>query len=219
MARGGWLLAAVATQSLAVLAATAARPGRGAWAPFLLAAAVGWWLAGVALYGLLAASIWPRLLAALRGSPWAWFGADDWIAMGGLAITALAATQIILAARAAPAARTVLGALGAVAPAVALTAWAAASGWILPLAVLQLRCTVRALARRGRQRTAQQRAAWWAAVFPLGMYSVASHALAAALGLAALEAVARVFLWVGLVAWLATSLGSAVPWPAGRARR
>lgn len=153
VAHGSWLLAAVATQSLAVLTATAAQPGRdaspsavpgGAWALLLLAAALGWWLAGMVLYGLLAASIWPRLLAALRGSPWAWFGADDWIVMGGLAIAALAATQITLAARAAPAANTVLGGLGPGASAVAMTAWVVASGWILPLAILQLRCITRA---------------------------------------------------------------------------
>ena len=229
MARGSWLLAAVATQSLAVLAATAAQPGHNAppaavpggaaWALLLLAAAVGWWLAGMVLYGLLAASIWPRLFAALRGSAWAWFGADDWIVMGGLAIAALAATQIILAARAAPAVNTVLGGLGLGASAVAMTAWVAASGWILPLAILQLRCIARALTRRGHHRTAPDPAAWWAAVFPLGMYAVASHALATALGLAALEAVAQVFLWIALAAWLATSLGIAAPWLAGLARR
>src|SRR5919198_122780 len=142
-ARGSWLLAAVATQSLAVLAALAAQPGSdaspsavpgGAWASLLLAAALGWWLAGMVLYGLLAVPIWDRLLAALRGAPWAWFDADDWITMGALAITALAGTQIVVAARMVPAARTILGGLGPAAPALAMTAWAAASGWIPPLA-------------------------------------------------------------------------------------
>lgn len=51
------------------------------------------------------------------------------------------------------------------------------------------------------------------------MYAVASHALATDLGLAALEAVAQVFLWIALAAWLATSLGIAAPWLAGRAHR
>jgi tellurite resistance protein TehA-like permease len=156
---------------------------------------------------------------APTGSPWAWFGADDWIVMGGLAIAALAATQITLAARAAPAANTVLGGLGPGASVVAMTAWVAASGWILPLAILQLRCIARALVRRGHRRTAPDRTAWWAAVFPLGMYAVASHALVTALGLATLEAVAQVFLWIALAAWLATSLGIAAPWLAGRAHR
>ena len=228
VARGSWLLAAVATESLAVLAAMAARSGRagspsavpsGAWHSLLLTAAVGWWLAGVVLYGLLAASIWPRLLAALRGSPWAWFGADDWIVMGGLAITALAAAQITLAAGASPAARTALAGPGAGMPAVAVTAWAVASGWILPLALLELRRAARALARRERHRTARDQASWWSAVFPLGMYSVASHALAAALGLAALEAVAWAFLGIALAAWLTTSLSAATSSLTGRFRR
>jgi hypothetical protein len=48
------------------------------------------------------------------------------------------------------------------------------------------------------------------------MSAVASHALAAALGLAALEAVARVFLWTALTAWLLTGLSIAVCWLADR---
>ena len=220
-ARGSWLLAAVATQSLAVLAASAAQPGSdaspsavsgGAWASLLLAAALGWWLAGMVLYGLLAVPIWDRLLAALRGAPWAWFDADDWITMGALAITALAGTQIVVAARVVPAARTILGGLGPAAAALAMPAWAAASGWILPLAALHLRCIAPAVVRRGRRRVARGRAPWWAAVFPLGMYAVASHALAAAFGLAALEALARVFVWIAVAAWLTTGLSVAVPW-------
>jgi hypothetical protein len=51
------------------------------------------------------------------------------------------------------------------------------------------------------------------------MYSVASHALAAALGLAALEAVAWAFLGIALAAWLTTSLGAATSSLTGRFRR
>jgi tellurite resistance protein TehA-like permease len=101
----------------------------------------------------------------------------------------------------------------------AIASWVAASAWILPLAMLQLRCLARALARRGRQRQAGSQTAWWPAVFPLGMYGVASHTLAGALGLHALEAVARVFLWIALVAWLTSSLSIAGSWLAGRVHR
>ena len=50
------------------------------------------------------------------------------------------------------------------------------------------------------------------------MYAGASHALAAA-GLAALDAVARLFLWIALAAWLATAVGVATSWLPGRLRR
>jgi hypothetical protein len=50
------------------------------------------------------------------------------------------------------------------------------------------------------------------------MYAAASHALAVVLGRPALDAVAWVFLWIALAAWLTTGAGVAA-WLAGRARR
>jgi tellurite resistance protein TehA-like permease len=222
VARGSWLLLVVAGESVAVLAAIVARPSSdappsaraaGQGAAFLLAAAGGCWLAGVVLYGLLAASIWPRLLAAFKGSSWAWFGADDWIVMGGLAIAALAASQIALAAR------PTFGGIATAAEGLATTAWAAASGLLAPLAILQFRSMARAPAAAGRARSRRQLTGRWAAVFPLGMYAAASHTLAAVLGLAALEVVAWVFLWIALGAWLTTGVGMAASWLAGRSHR
>jgi tellurite resistance protein TehA-like permease len=219
VARGSWLLSVVAGESVAVLAAIeagggpnaspSANPG-GERAAFLLVAAGGCWLVGVVLYGLLAASIWPRLVAAFRGSSWAWFGADDWIVMGGLAIAALAASQIALAARPA------LGGVATAAAGLATATWAAASGLLAPLAVLQLRSTAGAPAPAACTGTRRHLSGRWAAVFPLGMYAAASHALAVVLGLAALEAVAWVFLWIALGAWLTTGVGVAASWLTGR---
>ena len=43
---------------------------------------------------------------------------------------------------------------------------------------------------------------WWAVVFPLGMYSVASHATATELSRPSLLTVSLVFFWDALAAWL-----------------
>jgi hypothetical protein len=56
----------------------------------------------------------------------------------------------------------------------------------------------------------------WAAVFPLGMYAAASHALAVVLALPALETVAWAFLWIALGAWLTTGVGVTGAWLARR---
>jgi tellurite resistance protein TehA-like permease len=96
-ASGNWLLPVVATQSLAVLAGMLARPGRAELEPLLLVA-LGCWLLGLALYVALLAGIVVRALASpptgMRFTP------DDWIVMGALAISTLAATQLLRAGQA-----------------------------------------------------------------------------------------------------------------------
>ena len=42
---------------------------------------------------------------------------------------------------------------------------------------------------------------WWAFVFPLGMYSAASYAMAVEIGQRALITVSLVFFWDALAAW------------------
>ena len=46
---------------------------------------------------------------------------------------------------------------------------------------------------------------WWAAVFPLGMYSSATFATAVETGWHGLTAISLVFMWIALAAWLVTS--------------
>lgn len=50
---------------------------------------------------------------------------------------------------------------------------------------------------------------YWGAVFPLGMYSVATFQMAGAMDLHFLDAIPQIFLVVALVAWLATATGLA----------
>jgi tellurite resistance protein TehA-like permease len=129
-ASGNWLLAVVATQSLAVLAGALTGPGR--LGPLRWAALCCWGL-GLVLYAALVVAIVARVRST--GAPPARFTPDDWIVMGALAITALAATELL---RAAPADRT----RALLAPAAALT-WAVASSAVVPLAVLHLRVLLR----------------------------------------------------------------------------
>jgi tellurite resistance protein TehA-like permease len=189
-ASGNWLLAVVATQSLAVLAGGLAGAG---WPRPLLLVALCCWVIGLALYAALIAAIGVRVL--FSQPPPARFTPDDWIIMGALAISALAATGLLGAERASQLPHlphTLVAHAGAV-------TWALASAAVAPLAVLQVRRLLRDRAARRYQ------ARWWAAVFPLGMYSVATHQLAVTLGWHPLEPVARTVFWLALAAWSVTA--------------
>ncbi|HEX8133390.1 MAG TPA: hypothetical protein VF880_08160 [Actinomycetes bacterium] len=196
-ASGNWLLAVVATQSLAVLAGALAGPsgvGPCRWA------ALGCWVLGLALYAALIAAIGARVLST--GAPPARFTPDDWIVMGALAITTLAATELLRAEPADPARALLAHA--------AVLIWALASSAVMPLAVLHLRGLLWDRAARRYQ------AGWWAAVFPLGMYSVATGQLAVTLDLHPLGLLAGIAFWVALGAWSLTAAAAACQ-VAGRA--
>ena len=50
---------------------------------------------------------------------------------------------------------------------------------------------------------------YWAAVFPLGMYTVCTLRLAREFGLPFLAPIGEVFAWISLTAWAATAVGLA----------
>jgi tellurite resistance protein TehA-like permease len=169
----GALLTIVATESLAVLAAALDRHGQ---AP-LRGMAIGFWALGLALYPLIAGRIVYRSVREYRFEP------TLWIVMGALAITTLAAAELLLDGRA----------LGSD---VALVTWAAGSVAIPFLVVTEVRV------RRWRYELAR-----WSWVFPLGMYGVASRVLGSADRLAGVRTIGTVFFWVALAAWLITAAG------------
>jgi hypothetical protein len=106
---------------------------------------------------------------------------DHWILMGGLAIATLAGDHIHAA--------LYPGHISDTVRAVTIATWVVASLWIVPLAVVGWR----------RMRD-------WPAVFPLGMYSSATFAMAGETGWRWMSAVSAVFFWIALALWLLTAL-------------
>jgi tellurite resistance protein TehA-like permease len=186
LAHGAWELASVGTSAVAiVLAQVAHYTGHRRW----LAIAVPVWVAAICIYGLMTWLILWRMVRQ-RQSPvreWETFEPDSWILMGGLAIATLAGDK-----------------LHALAPAwlagpvrvVTVVTWVAATLWIPPLVYFGL--------HRIGQRPDLLRFAgvWWALVFPLGMYSAATYAMAAEIHRPSLTTVSLVFFWDALAAWL-----------------
>ena len=190
-AHGGWLLAAVATQSLAVCAADLAIHST---RRLLIAASLAW-LLGLALYLAVAVLIlWRAFAHPFEPDE---VGPDSWILMGGLAIAALASARIARAAAVVPATAW-LSDSARVATAVLLVA---TSVWI----PLLLYAEVWSVDQRAG--SLHYAGVWWATVFPLGMYASASWAGAVELPAHALRTVSLVFFWIAATVWLLVATG------------
>jgi tellurite resistance protein TehA-like permease len=109
---------------------------------------------------------------------------DSWIVMGGLAIATLAGEHVYHALYPGPIADGVR--------AVTIATWVLATVWIPVLLALGLR-----------------RVTAWPAVFPLGMYSSATYAMAQETGWRALTVVSLAFCWIALAAWAVTAIPAA----------
>lgn len=181
-AHGAWLLASVGTSGLVIaIAQLVDSTGQRGW----LAAAVPIWLAALGEYLLMAVLILWR--TAHECSKPDGFVPDTWILMGAMAIATLAGDHL-----GALVAEPLAGAVRSI----TVITWLVASAWIPPLIYFVL------LRIHRRPTLLQFHGVWWALVFPLGMYAVASHAMASRLGMPALETVALVFFWDALAVWL-----------------
>ncbi|HEX8967188.1 MAG TPA: tellurite resistance/C4-dicarboxylate transporter family protein, partial [Chloroflexota bacterium] len=190
---GGWLLATVATQSLAVLG-TLLAPDIPGTSGVLLAAVVLWLLGGM-LYLLIIGPIFHRLIF-LDMPPETWTPLF-WITSGALSITTLAGSRLVLSAGS-------FSFLGEVLPFLkgfTLFFWAAATWWI-PLLVLI--GVWRHVLRRFPLVYVPE---YWGLVFPVGMYSVGTFQLVQATGLDSFLPVANAMGAVALVAWALTFFG------------
>jgi tellurite resistance protein TehA-like permease len=193
---GTWLLAVVATQSMAVLAAVlAARMPQPARLQ-LNFVALSLWLLGGTVYVWLISLIFYRY-TFLPFEP-ADLGPAYWINMGAMAISTLAGSLLVLAAPQAPLLQSMLPFLKGF----SVLYWATGSWWIPLLVALAV---WRYVLRRFPVRFD---AGYWGAVFPLGMYSVATHELATALQLGFLLPLATVFFWLALAAWALVAAGA-----------
>ncbi|HTM85883.1 MAG TPA: tellurite resistance/C4-dicarboxylate transporter family protein [Mycobacterium sp.] len=189
-ANGSWFVWAVASQSIAVLAATLESSvdlGRRE----LALLAVFSWSVGIFLYAAAGTLVAVRmLLYPLRP--------DDvtppyWVSMGATAITVLAGARIVQMADA-----PMLTATRGLVAGASVVFWAFGTWLIPPLVAAGLwRHVVHRI-------PLHYEAPLWSIVFPLGMYGVGSHYLGQIDHLPTVEAIGADESWVALAAWTVT---------------
>jgi len=192
---GGWLLAVVATQSLAVLATLlAARIAQ----PFKLEMnffALSMWLWGGMLYIWLMSLIFYRY-TFFRFSP-ADLSPPYWINMGAMAISTLVGSLLILNAPDAPFLLSLLPFIKGF----TVFYWATGTWWIPMLLVL-------AVWRHGVMRfPLRYDPLYWGAVFPLGMYAACTQQMMEAMSFDFLGLLPQIFLSIAVAAWTITFVG------------
>jgi tellurite resistance protein TehA-like permease len=193
---GGWLVSIVATQSVSVLASQLSGHA-GANAESLLFIALVAWLGGAMLY------VWIISLIFYRYTFFSFRPSDlappYWINMGAMAISTLAGAMLILSGGASPLVVELLPFIkGAT-----LLFWATATWWIPMLLILGV---WRHIVMRFPLRYDPL---YWGAVFPLGMYSVATARMVGALGLPFPGYVAPAFFFAAIAAWALALIGLA----------
>ncbi|MDQ2796830.1 MAG: tellurite resistance/C4-dicarboxylate transporter family protein [Actinomycetota bacterium] len=186
-ANGSWFVWVVASQSVAVAAASlevVVTDGR----TVLAIVAVFSWSVGVFLYAAVGVFVSLRLML-YRLEP-VQLDPPYWVAMGAVAITVLAGARIV-EMQSAP----MVDATRALIAGMSVVFWCFAT-WLVP-----------ALIAAGIWRHAIKRVplgytpALWSIVFPLGMYAVASTYLGRADHLPIIEAIGAGWIWVALTAW------------------
>jgi len=192
---GTWLLAVVATQSLATLAVLLAAE----WSPLQRLefnfVALSLWLWGGMFY------IWIVVLIFYRYTFFK-FDAEDlvppyWINMGAMAISTLTGALLIDNGQEAPYLHSLLPFLKGF----TVFYWATGSWWIPLLVVLEVW-------RHGVQRQPiHYSPLYWGMVFPLAMYSLSTRRLAASMGLPFLQPLALIFFALACVAWVLVLAG------------
>jgi tellurite resistance protein TehA-like permease len=191
-ANGTWFIWVVASQSVAVLAATL-EPALGQGRRELALLAVFSWSVGVFLYGAVGVFVAARMLYyPLRPED---LTPPYWVAMGATAITVLAGARIVEMANAPMVAAT----RGLVAG-TSVVFWAFGSWLLAPLVGAGIwRHVVHRVPLR-------YEAALWSVVFPLGMYGVGGDYLGQADRLPIVEHIGDVESWVALAVWVLTFL-------------
>ena len=194
---GTWLLAVVAAQSIAVLATSIAGQSPQPLRLELNFLALSMWLWGGMLY------IWIISLIFYRKTFLAFSPGDltppYWINMGAMAISTLAGVQLVQNAVDAP----FLASLSPFLRSFTVFYWASGTWWIPMLLVLEVwQHVIRRVPLRYDP-------LYWGAVFPLGMYTVATKEMAATLGLSFLEPLAPAFFVAAVAAWTLVFAGLA----------
>ncbi len=194
---GAWLIAVVATQSIAVLSALLAAH----WEqPYRLEAnflALSMWLWGGMLY------IWMISLIFYRYTFFKFSPGDlsppYWINMGAMAISALAGALLIINSPDAPFLLSMLPFLKGF----TIFYWVTGTWWIPMLVIL-------AIWRHVYKRfPLTYDPLYWGAVFPLGMYTVCTFQLARAVHMDFLIVIPQYLIYLALFVWLLAAIGLA----------
>lgn len=181
-AHGAWELASVGTSGLVIVMGQVSHHTGHRW--WLIAALPIWW-AAIGIYALMTWLILWRAVVERRDRDG--FAPDSWIMMGGLAIATLAGDQLH---------QQVSGWLAAAVRTITIVTWVAATLWIPPLIYFGLHRITQ------RPDVLQFTGAWWSLVFPLGMYSAATDAMAAEVSVRSMQTISLVFFWDAFAVWL-----------------
>ena len=199
---GTWFLLTVATESVAVLGALLLAHDK---APnqLLELTVLGAFTLGLVLYLI----VMTMLFLRWTFSP---LGPDElqppsWIAAGAVAITVLAGSNLLAARQISPR----LDRLAPFIEGMVILAWATATFWFPVMIAIGI---WRHLVKRVPLR---YHPAYWALVFPIGMYGVATYKMIAVTGLDDLDVVPKLALAMALVAWTAAFVGLVVVLVAG----
>ncbi len=189
---GAWLLAVVATQSIAVLSGLLAAHIDQPYRREMNFLALSMWLWGGMLYIWMISLIFYRY-TFFRFSP-ADLSPPYWINMGAMAISTLAGAILISNTPDAPFLLSLLPFLKGF----TVFYWATGTWWIPMLVVLavwrHIYCRF----------PLSYDPLYWGAVFPLGMYTVSTFEMAHAMDLEFLLTIPSVFVYVSLAAWAIT---------------
>lgn len=191
---GGWLIAIVATEAVALHGVFVA-PGFGAAAAHVVLFSHMLWGVGVVLYAVFIVLFAHRVFfSPVRPHD---LTPMLWVVMGAAAISTNAGAVLIVTDTTLP----FLHAMRPFVDGVTLIMWAWATWWI-PLLI------VFGIWTHGVHRLPlTYTPLFWSLVFPLGMYALASLRLAHAAGIDALASLSRVMVWIALIAWTLTSIG------------
>lgn len=186
---GAWLLAVVATQSIAVLSSLLAVRIAQPYRLDLNFLALSMWLWGGMLY------IWMMSLIFYRYTFFRFSPGDlsppYWINMGAMAISTLAGSLLIINSEDAPFLHSIVPFMKGF----TVFYWATGTWWIPMLVILGIWRHVY------KRFPLQYDPLYWGAVFPLGMYAVSTFQMARALEFEFLGFLPTTFSWIALPVW------------------
>ena len=189
---GGWLLATVGTQSVAVLGSIIA-PYYIKHGYFIFFLSYVWWLIGCFLYIIIMTLVMHRLIF-FKLNPKE-LVPPYWINMGAVAITTLAGALLVLNGMKL---QRGLGELMSFTRGFTFFFWAFGTWWIPLLVVLGF---WKYIFRRTKP---VFNPAYWGMVFPLGMYTACTYQLAYAMDLYFLLHIPKYFWFFAITAWVLT---------------